>query len=417
MLNSSLSEPFYLTEILGIQTLAGSVKIGTLSDFLIIDKDKVAEVSHICISRPFGRPTAYVPWDKVKTFAPDKLIIEIEDVNRYAEVPSQGAILLKDYILDKRVLDVEDREIEVVYDVRMALRNNVLYVIDVDISKYGLLRRIGLKWLAKLIYKLAEKIRTRAVAWSYVEPLPEQISSFKGDLKLKVLKEEFAEIPPVDLADILEEMGHEQRLAVFHGLDTAHASDTLEELDPRFQRDLIAALDKTKAAQLVNEMTPGQAADLLSALPWSETRSILDFIDKQKVKKIRNILEKQQETIVNYVVSNYMRFPPGMTVLQARTHFKQEAEGKEAILYLFVLGQDEKLLGVINLQDLLLADDEVLLKDIMIYQIVKLNPENTLKQAAEMFTRYHLRAIPVADQNDRMLGILPYRDVINLRHI
>ncbi len=408
---------YFLSEIVKIPVLWKDKKIGKLTDFIIVDKDKIAEVIHLCITRPFGDPALLVPWAKVKTISTKGAVVDIEGLGQYTAEPQEGMVLLKDYILDKKVLDVEGREVEIVYDVKMVLKNNKLYVIDVDLSKYGLLRRIGLKWLANFIYNLAERIRKQSIAWNYVQPLPEQISSFKGDIKLKILREQLSDMPPIDLADILEELDHEQRVAIFDELETAHASDTLEELDPKVQRDLIASLKKEKAARLINEMTPGQAADILSVLPWWEVKAILKLLNNENAGKIKGILEKQEEKIIDFAATNYLKFTPEKTVLQARRAFQRSAKGKEAIMYLYILDEQGKLLGVIDLKELLIANDEALLKEIMVAKIISLSPESTLKEASEMFARYGFRALPLADASGRMLGVVPYRDVMNLRHL
>jgi CBS domain-containing protein len=410
-------EIFFLSEIVKKPVILHDKRIGRLTDFIIIDKDKIAEVTHLCIGRPFGAPALLVPWEKVISMSPKEIIINIESCEQYEKQIPQEAILLKDYIMDKKVLDVEGREVEVAYDVKMALRNNKLYVLDVDLSRYGLLRRIGLKWLASFLYKLGGNIRSQTVSWKYVQPLPEQIGSFRGDIKLKVLKEQLSEMQPVDLAGVLEELDHEQRVAIFGELETEHASDTLEELDPKVQRDLIASLQKERAGQLINEMTPGQAADILSVLPWWEVKAILKFLNKENAEKIESILEKQEQKIADFAATNFLKFTPEKTVLQARRAFQKAARGKEAITYLYILDEQDKLLGVIDLKELLMAEDEVLLKDIMTTKIISLNPETTLKEASEMFARYSFRAIPLTDESGKMLGVIPYRDVVNLKHL
>jgi len=297
------------------------------------------------------------------------------------------------------------------------MRNNKLYVVDVDLSKYGFLRRIGLKGLANFIYNLADKIQKQTVPWSYVEPIPEQISSFKGDLKLNVLKEELFEMPPVDLADILEEMGHEQRMAVFNQLDTEHASDTLEELDPNVQRDMIESLKKDRAADLINEMNPGQAADLLSVLPLWEVQEILKLLTAENAVKIKSILDAQEIKVLDFATTKYLKFTPDKTAQQVRRSFQRLAKGKDIITYLYIIDANEALIGVVNLKELLIASDDVLLQDIMATKAISLNTESSLKEASETFARYSFRALPVIDQSGKMLGVLSYRDVMNLKHL
>ena len=148
------------------------------------------------------------------------------------------------------------------------------------------------------------------ISWTYVQPLPSPMGSFRGNVKLKVLMETLSEIHPVDLADILEELDNEQRVMIFSELDTGQASDTLEEIDPNVQRELVSSLKRERVVQLIDEMTPGQAADILSVLPASDAEEIILALDKENVKKIRAILEKQEETITDYATSEYIRFPP-----------------------------------------------------------------------------------------------------------
>jgi flagellar motor switch protein FliG len=195
-------------------------------------------------------------------------------------------VLLNDHVLDKKVLDMDDNEIDVVYDVKLVLRNRILYVTDVDFSRYALLKRLGLKPLVRLLGN-SDLLKKETLSWSYVQPLPENIGIFKGNVKLNVLKDKLPEIHPVDLADILEELNEEQRLAIFNELETEHASDTLEEIEPRVQRELISSIKKERAAELINDMTPAQAADILAVLPAADADDILKLIDKENAQKHR----------------------------------------------------------------------------------------------------------------------------------
>jgi CBS domain-containing protein len=345
-----------------------------------------------------------------------EITIEIESLDKYEGVPAEDVVLLKDYILDKKVLDIEDSEVEIVYDVKLVIKNKKLYVSDVDLSRYGLLRRMGLKGIMNFIYKLADNIKDETISWTYIQPLPTKMSSFKGDVKLKILKEKLSEIHPVDLADILEELDDDQRVAIFNKLDTERASDVLEEIDPSVQRVLVPSLKKEKVAMLIDEMTPGQAADVLAALPFTESDAILKLLDEENATKIRSILKRQEEKILCFATLNFLKFAPDMTVDQARDEYQRIAKDQDVIMYIYVVNSEDKLLGVIDIKELLMADDDILLKDIMVTGIISLKPESTLKEASTMFTRYSFRAIPVTDENDKIDGVVKYRDVMNLTH-
>ncbi len=225
-----------------------------MSDLAIVETGKLPEVTQLVVSRSFGYPPLTVPWDRVRLISNQEIVLDVgEDMAQYERAPQEHLILLHDHILDKKILDMDDHEVEVVYDIKLAFQNDKLYAAEVDFSHYRALRRLGFRKLAKL---LTNRNREDRVSWLYVQPLPEQLGSFAGNIKLKVPKAGLSEIHPVDLADILEELEGGQRVALFNALDAEQASDALEEVEPRVQRELIRAIEKERAALLINEMTP-----------------------------------------------------------------------------------------------------------------------------------------------------------------
>jgi magnesium transporter len=207
-------------------------------------------------------------------------------------------------------------------------------------------------------------------------------------------------------------------MAVFSHLETEQASDTLEALDPAVQRDLIESLDKERAAVLIDEMTPAQAADVLAALPRWEVGVILNLLadDPEKSEKIKSILANQEERVLDFCSSAFLQFPPDMSVAQVRAEFRTAARRKMDITYIYVIDEAEHVVGVLDLKTLLLAEEQSLLRDIMTTSVVSLPPESTLRDASEFFGRYLFRVLPVINEHGRILGILPYRDVVALRH-
>ncbi len=413
----------FLSDVLKEKVLLKNKKIGSVSDLVILDKDKAAEVTHLVISRPFGHLSLMIPWEKVQSFGEKEIAIDVDDVEMFACKVPEGMVLLKDYILDKKILDMEDNEVEVVYDIKMVLTKNKLYVTDVDPSIYARLRRIGLDHFersespfAHLVKKKHEKSDDPLIPWFYVQALPSDISSFNGNVKLKVLKDKLNDLPPVDLAEMLEDLDHEQRVMVINQLEPDHASDTLEEINPNMQREIISSLNKQKVACLLDMMTPGQAADVLSVLTFEDQNNIMKLMKQDNIDKIRSILERQQENIQNITTGKYLKVSPEETVGAVQNGYPKLAKGKDEIMYLYVTDKDDKLLGVIDLKELLQADDRALLKDIMVKNVISLTMESTLGDASTMFSRYDFRAMPVIDDSERMIGVVNYRDVTKLTH-
>ncbi len=404
-----------LSDVVGSPVVLGQERVGRVSDLIIVDRDVVAEVTHICVGRPFGRPPWFVPWAGIDRFSERQIDLAAGLPLASLEDAPPGAVLLEDYIIDKKVLDVKGREVEVVYDVTLALKGDRLYVVGVDISRRGLLRRIGLKWLANLTAGITDRIENDIISWGLVEPLPAGLGSFAGDIKLKVVKEQLAKIPPIDVARILEQLGRDQRVAIFTEMEPSRASDALEALDPKSQRELISALSSEKAGHLIDAMTPGQAADVLAVLPWSDVHRILAFLSPDKAGKVRQILEEQDQRVAYYVSSECLRLRPDTTVAQARDLLR-EARERDAIAYLYVLDADDHLLGLVSAIDLLAASDDTRLEQIMKGPPSWLYVDSTLKDASEMFARYGYRALPVVDRHGKMQGVMLARDLLSLKH-
>ena len=101
---------------------------------------------------------------------------------------------------------------------------------------------------------------------------------------------------------------------------------------------------------------------------------------------------------------------------RARRKFREMARSLDVVMYFYVVNETDKLLGVIDIKELFMAEDDVLLGDLRVENVISLNPESTMKQAADAFLRYGFRALPVTDENDIILGVVPYRDVMNLKH-
>ena len=413
---NGVEKRYFLTELIGARAYLQGKKIGKLTDVIVVDQGKLAEVTHFQISRPFGDPALLVPQQKVQSLGPRGITVDIEGAQSYVRGLLPGEIPLRDYLLDKKVLDIEDREVEVVYDIRLAVTGDKVYVSDVDISRYGLLRQLGFRSLADYLYKRADEAKKKLIPWSYIQPLPPQLGALQGNVKLNILKEELSDIHPADLADIVEELDSSQRVTILEGLDTERASDTLEEIDPAVQRDIVFSLRKERVAQLIGEMTSGQAADILAVLPASEKRAVLELLEPTKVAKIEEILQKHEVNILNFTTNKFIKCPPDMTVQRARRKFREMARSMDVVMYFYVVNEMDKLLGVIDIKELFMAEDDVLLSHLMAENSISLNPESTMKQAADAFIRYGFRALPVTDENDIILGVVPYRDVMNLKH-
>jgi CBS domain-containing protein len=409
-----LEHEFYLSEILDRRVFVRKHQIGRLSDLAIVETGKLPEVTHVIVSRRFGYPPLTVPWEKVRLISNNEVVLDIDEkaTAPFERAPHENLILLHDHILDKKILDMDDHEVEIVYDVKLAFQGGKLYAAEVDFSHYRALRRLGLRRLAKL---LTNRNKEDRVSWLYVQPLPQQLGSFAGNIKLKVPKAGLSEIHPVDLADILEELEGGQRVALFNSLDAEQASDTLEEVEPRVQRELIRAIEKERAALLINEMSPAQAADILAILPRDQASAILKLLDHEKSTKVEHIIGKHDEQILLYGSPELIKLAAATPAAEVLDRYRELATGKDVVMYVYVVDEAGILKGVVDIRGIAAAEPGQTLGDIMTEHVIALPKDATLREAAMLFERYSFRALPITDENDRLLGAVSSRDVRSLR--
>jgi CBS domain-containing protein len=407
-----LEHKFFLSEIIDRRVYLKTERVGRLSDMVIVETGKLPEVSHFVVSRSFGYPSLLLPWDKLTLISNTEIVFDLSDPVEYERPPAEGSILLRAHVLDKKILDMDDHEVEVVYDISLHFQSDKLYVSEVDFSRRRLLRRLGLKRLANWI---SEQREETTVSWMYVQPLPEHIGTFKGHVKLNVLKENISDIHPVDLADILEELEGDQRLAVFKEIEPEHASDTLEEVEPRVQRELIRAMEKRYAAQLINAMSPAQAADILAALPTIEADELLQMIDEHSAAKVQKIIDQHDENILLFSTQKFMKMPESTLVKDVMTDFREIARNMDVIMYVYVTEEQDILKGVVDLRELIAAEPDQSIGEVMTDNVISLSPGDTLSDAVDMFGRYSFRAIPVADDQDKLVAVVSFGDIRGIK--
>jgi magnesium transporter len=143
-------------------------------------------------------------------------------------------------------------------------------------------------------------------------------------------------------------------------------------------------------------------------------KEIMELMDKENLDKINSILKKRQDTIINLITERYLKAQPDETVETVQDEYPKRAKGKDEIMYIHIADEDNKLLGIIDVKELLQADYKALLKDIMNKNIITLKKESSIGEATKMFSRYGFRSLPVIDEDKKMVGIVSQRDIAKL---
>ena len=391
--------------------LSSGLAIGKLKDIAVkINGGTYPEAIYAVVSRSWGHPDYWIPWNNVEHIDESKTVVNVsKNLDHFtAAPPSEEVLLICDNILDKKIIDMEDREVEIVYDVQMVFTGGRLFLTHVDAGRSGLLRRMKLGFMNRLLF--GKKESPDLVPWNYVH-IPAGISRLTGELRLNVQREKLKDIHPVDLADIIEELGQEARIHIFDSLDTEKAADTLEEIEPRVQRELISSIRQDRIKDVFSCMTPVQIADIFSILPTEKSNRFIESLAPDIAGQVRDILGQREEGISTLVSHTCLEFPPGMTVSEAFDRFRKEAHDMDVIMYIYIVGDDKHLEGVVDIRELLQAEPVETLSDIMVKNVIAIEPGDTRDDVEEMFKRYHFRAIPVVDTLDRLTGVIRYKDI------
>jgi Mg/Co/Ni transporter MgtE len=216
------------------------------------------------------------------------------------------------------------------------------------------------------------------------------------------------------LADIIEDLSGRERSAIFHALDTETAADALEEIEPKIQRELIETISIEKASDIVEEMSPSDAADLLGELPEEKAEEILEGMEQEKAEDLRELLVHPDETAGGLMTTAYLRLPPRLSVEHAISRLRTEAPHLDIIDYIYVVDEEETLLGVVSIRDLLTAQSHQSLSDILSARVVKVKLDEDQSEVVEAFAKYGFRALPVVDEGDHLKGVIGFRSVLEV---
>jgi magnesium transporter len=381
-------------------------RIGRLTDLVFRLADPYPEAVGIYVEHSFGRPTELIPWNKVTRIEDDAIfIVPADEAQPYPPFVDQtGWILLNEHLMGRTVFDMDGRRIEVVNDVHLLSSQGRMLLVHVDISFNGFLRKWGLGRIAWS--------KDRLISWRYIQPLSVEDVGTTDAVTLSVTRKQIKELPGEDLADALEVLSGEEQQAVFSALDSEKAAEVLLEAEPRAQRQLIANLRRERARTILSEMSVPQLADLFSVLPHDDMVEMMDLLPKKDAARIQAIISDREATAKALLTANFVEFSKEAKAGDVLREIRSSQREHDSISYIYVVGAERMLIGVVDLRDLVLAPDEATLGSLMAAPVVAAEADDVREDVAEMFAKYHFRMLPVTDSQDHLLGVLHYKDIM-----
>jgi len=383
-------------------------EIGRVKDLVIVKGEPLPRVSSLIIDKK--KRLFNLPWNDLNIF--NKRIISTKNYSEALkpyEFSEKDLMIVRD-ILDKQIVDANGAKVVRVNDVKLEGLDTEAVLIAVDIGMRGIMRRLGVERGGEDLMRLFKKrLPYNLISWNYIQPLEPKLTT----ISLTVPRQMVSELHPADLAEIISQVSHKEGATFFKGLDVETAAEALSELQPDVQAAIITGMETEKAADIIEEMPPDEAADVLSDLPMDKAKEILESIEKEEAEDIQELLSHEEDTAGGLMTNEFIAYLPDTTVKEAIQKFKKDAEEVETVYYIYVIDTDEKLIGVVSLKDLLLADLNAKLSDIMATKLKTISPEADEMEVAEIASKYNLLAIPVIDNEGFILGIVTIDDIID----
>lgn len=326
-------------------------------------------------------------------------------------LPRTYSYLLSQNLLDKKIVDINGKQVVRVDDLRIAEIAGEYRVVAVETGASARFRRMGCEGFGKFIYKIIKKeYEDKVLTWDDVESL----EMINNNLKLSVPYQKLSTLHPADLADILEELDAGSRKRIFESLDEDLAADTLEEIDPEYKGSIIKGLSESKAAELLENMPSDEIADLLDELDDEEREKILVNLEREDAEEVKELLKYEDETIGTIMSKDFIAFNLDVTTGEIIEILKEMEEIEEEELYaIYITDEDEHVIGSINLMQLLLNNSNVKVKNIMDENINVIRHNVEIDEAIELVSKYDLLSIPVVDEEERLIGAVNAHDLID----
>jgi magnesium transporter len=412
-------------------------RLGTLKDVCVSLNEAFPVVTALIVSQlSLTNNDLIIPWSQVDNLEEDgKIYLTVKQSQMGTYTPYAEEILLKRDILDKQIVDTQGFRVVKVNDLKLAQVKGTARLIGVDISLSGLLRRLGIGWLLNVLPRVEERI----ITWNYVEPLQVVRAGVTGQLtpalagagtghaapgiggvipqvQLNVSHTKLAELRPADIADILEQLDADEAGAVLDRLAPAIAADTLNEVEAPLQSEILSELNPERASDLLEMLPPDDAADILADMPQHEAEHLLSLMPTSESQPIRELLRYGPQTAGGIMTSEVLALSEELTVEEALAYLRQHSDHLEMIYYLYIVDGERRLIGIVSLRELVVAQPGTHLRDLMDRDVIKVQAEMDQEEVARIIAKYDLLGVPVVDGEDHLLGLVTVDDVIDVIH-
>ncbi|NLX37059.1 MAG: magnesium transporter [Chloroflexi bacterium] len=383
--------------------------LGRCLDVLVEERSHATPIVCALAVRASGAQELLVPAQQVAWLAP-AIILTTDAPSEY--LPRGNELWLRKNVLDRQIVDLEGHQLVRVNDIQLIRRGDGRYLLgSVAVGGASLMRRLGLEKLNDLGQRvIGSKVPDRYIPWTEVAAVQPN-----APIRLRVSREKLQAINAADIADIVEELDRPSGVALLEMLDDEAAADAISEVEDELQPALLAALPAARAADVLEAMDPDDAADLLAALEEEDRQDYMSLMDTEESAIVGKLLAYPVDSAGGIMTTEYTTVPADLTVAEALVHLRTSPQAREdeTMYYLHVVDVSGHLQGVASLRDLVMADPDARISEIMEGSPVTVDVLTNQLDVAQVVAKYNLLEVPVVDQEGVLHGIVTVDDAID----
>ncbi|HET6424240.1 MAG TPA: magnesium transporter [Planctomycetaceae bacterium] len=219
---------------------------------------------------------------------------------------------------------------------------------------------------------------------------------------------------PVVIAEVLDGLSPDEAWKVIGGCTVERQAEIFEFIEPHQQMELVQSIDRQQLSRLIEVMSSDDRVDLLSHMDEEQVEQLLPLIAQAEREDIRRLLSYDEDSCGSIMTTEYASLPEHLSVRDALERLRQQAPDRETIYYIFICDEARHLHGVITLRQLILARPTQSLDAVMRRDVIAVRVDEPTENAARELGRFDLLALPVVDEEQRLVGIITHDDVLDL---
>lgn len=218
---------------------------------------------------------------------------------------------------------------------------------------------------------------------------------------------------PADIAEQLSAMNEKDRNLSFLLLSGQLKADVFTYFELDIQQEIIKSLANSDLSEVLNKMEPDDRMQLFENFPDQIIKDSINLLNDQERQKALNLIGYQKDSIARLMTPHYIQVKPSWTVANVFSHIKTYGKKAETLTYVYIVDEDNKLIDDLKIGQLLLADENTTLQELMDFSFVSISTTTPLEEGFEIFEKYDRSALPIITENGILVGIVTFDDILD----